>query len=246
MCPTTTNRNTAMLSNFVTSSRGPLTENFQRRLHHSYLRQIRRLPFVGCTHHYQPILQSCESGSDSFGLGPWRMWRPHERPGALHDAGDRSDVQAAGAKEEYMRKGSPPLEMRFLDSIHTITSILQYCKSNLSTASTTSSFSLSNQCKSISNHLSNTTLSTQKLCAASASDSRTATRAATGMTTTPFASPPAPADGDATACYGHMRRRSTTSVETCGGLRLHRGDALDLLATNSLASFRCLAVWSRG
>lgn len=57
------------------------------------------------------------------------MWRPHERPGALHDAGDRSDVQAEGAKEEYIRKGSPPLEMRFLDSNHTITSILQYYKS---------------------------------------------------------------------------------------------------------------------
>ncbi|KFY81744.1 hypothetical protein V500_11125 [Pseudogymnoascus sp. VKM F-4518 (FW-2643)] len=114
--------------------------------------------------------------------------------------GDRRDVQAAGALEEYIKKRIPSPEMSFLDSNHTASSLLQYCKSNLPTASTasnTSSLPLYNQCQSKSNHISNTSPNTHKSCAESASepDSGTATRAAmetatravTGRTTTPYA-----------------------------------------------------------
>lgn len=126
--------------------------------------------------------------------------------------------------------------MRFLDSNHTASSILQHCKSNLPTApaaSTTSSLLLYNKCRSIANHTSNTTPGTQKSCTESASEpDGTTPHAATGRTTTPYDSPPAQAHGDGTACYDRTRKRSISLAETFGGPRLSRRDALDSPTSN--------------
>lgn len=181
--------------------------------------------------------------------------------------GDRRDVQAAGALEEYIKDMVPPPEISFLDSNYTASSLLQYYKSNLATALSTlstSSLPLYNKCRSTLNHLSNTTPNTQKSCTDSVSEpdlgtathaatgtatraaTGTATRAATGRTTTPYASPPALAHGDATACYDRMRRRNTISAETYGGHRPRGGDMLDSPASNFSVSFRCVGVGIRG
>ncbi|KFY29712.1 hypothetical protein V494_08520 [Pseudogymnoascus sp. VKM F-4513 (FW-928)] len=81
---------------------------------------------------------------------------------------------------------------------------------------------------------SNNTPSIQKSCTESESEPDGAARRATMTTTTTtlYASPPAQAHGDATACYDRTTRRNTTAAEAAhGDIRQRRGDGLDLIGT---------------